>query len=269
MCFEFDARPPDLPADLARPVIAGGAAAEMLELESEDGTRFGAALAQAHAAGEPSVIILPDVRGLYRFYVELAERFAAAGHHAIAIDYFGRTAGVQPRGEDFDFMAHLPQTSPELVQMDVAAARDALRERTGDGLFVTLGFCFGGAQSFLAGTSSSLGLDAVVGFYGTLDPSRIGFPFEMPTPLPHAAETVCPLLGLFGGDDPLIPAEDIEAFDQGLDAAGVEHELITYPGAPHSFFDRSFEQHAAASEDAWRRVLGFLKGLRSAASQAS
>ena len=91
MCFAFDAHPPDLPSDLALPTLAGGAAAEALELTSADGTRFSAALAEApEATGGPGVVILPDVRGLYRFYVELAERFVQAGHHAIAIDYFGR-----------------------------------------------------------------------------------------------------------------------------------------------------------------------------------
>jgi len=261
MCFDVEARPPDLPRDLVMPVLAGGAAAEIIEVESEDGTRFAAAFAESPSGSDPAVLILPDVRGLYRFYVELAERFAAAGHHALAIDYFGRTAGVEPRSEDFDWMAHLPETSPEQVQKDIAAARDTLRQRTGAESFVTLGFCFGGAQSFLAASNPDLGLDAVVGFYGTLDPTRIGFPFAMPAPLPQVRNTRTALLGLFGGADPRIPAEDIEAFDRGLDETGVEHELVTYPGAPHSFFDRSSEEHADASEDAWRRVLGFLSRL--------
>src|SRR6478752_2398932 len=104
MCFAFDARPPELPPDLALPTLAGGAAAEALELTSADGIRFSAALAEApESDGGPGVVILPDVRGLYRFYVELAERFAQAGHHAIALDYFGRTAGLGPRGGDFDY----------------------------------------------------------------------------------------------------------------------------------------------------------------------
>ena len=131
MCFAFDARPPDLPAELARPPIAGGAGAELLELTSADGTRFSAALAQAPEPGGRAVVILPDIRGLYPFYSELAERFAEAGHHAIAIDYFGRTAGLGPRGEDFEFWPHVEQTRPRTVQADVAAALAALRERTG------------------------------------------------------------------------------------------------------------------------------------------
>jgi carboxymethylenebutenolidase len=254
MCFEFDARPPDLPADLAVAPLAGGSAAERLELTSADGTRFSAALAEAPDASEPGVVILPDVRGLYRFYVELAERFAQAGHHAIAIDYFGRTAGTGERGEDFEYMPHVQQTRVETVQLDIAAALGALRERTGARGAVTVGFCFGGSQSFAAATSADLDLVAAVGFYGRLVPSREG----APAPLEHARETRCPLLGLFGGADPAIPAEEVEAFDRALDEAGVEHEIVSYPGAPHSFFDRAQAEHAQASEDAWRRVLAFL-----------
>src|SRR3954470_16795108 len=149
MCFEFDARPPDLPADLALPPVAGGAAAETLELTAADGTRYTAALAMSHDPHDRAVVILPDVRGLYRFYIELAERFAEAGHSAIAIDYFGRTAGLGERDEEFDYMEHVQQTRVEGVQEDTAAAIGALRARTGAIKVVTVGVCFGGSHSFL------------------------------------------------------------------------------------------------------------------------
>src|SRR5438105_5635380 len=100
MCFSFDARPPAPPIDLLLAPIAGGAGAELLELTSADGTRFSAAMAESPQSRGVGIVILPDVRGLYRFYVELAERFAQAGHHAIALDYFGRTAGLGPRVEE-------------------------------------------------------------------------------------------------------------------------------------------------------------------------
>ena len=80
-----------------------------------------------------------------------------------------------------------------------------------------------------------------------------------PEPIKHAPETRCPVLGLFGGADENILPEHIAAYERGLQAAGVEHEIVSYPGAPHSFFDRSFSEHAEACEDAWRRVLGFLQ----------
>jgi carboxymethylenebutenolidase len=249
MCFDVDSHPPDLPADLAP--IAGGAAAERLDLTSADGTRFSAALAEAPQPNDPAVLILPDVRGLYRFYVELAERFAEAGHHAITFDYFGRTAGAGERDDDFEYMPHVAQTTVEQIQADAAAARDALRERTGARAFVTVGFCFGGMQSFLATTSAELDLAGAVGFYAALDGTRRG----IAGPLQRADELRGPLLGLFGGADQGIPVEQVREWERALTT---EKEIVVYPDAPHSFFDRKFEQYAEASEDAWRRVLRFL-----------
>jgi carboxymethylenebutenolidase len=266
MCFEFDARPPGLPPGRTLPKMAGGAGAESLILTSGDGTEFAAALAESPRAREPAVLVLPDVRGLYRFYVELTERLAEAGHHAIAIDYFGRTAGAEERGEDFDYMEHVPQTSAGDIQLDVAAARAALAKRTGASSFVTLGFCFGGTHSFFAGTSPELGLDGAVGFYGLLNPARRGASASnRPSLVEHAGEMTVPVLAIFGGADESIPEEDIAAFDEGLEAAGVPHEIATYPGAPHSFFDRKQEEFADASADAWARLLDFLDRLPAAA----
>jgi len=88
----------------------------------------------------------------------------------------------------------------------------------------------------------------------------------MSFPDAHGDEVRVPLLGLFGGADESIPAQDVEAFNGALESARVPHELITYPGAPHSFFDRGFEEHAEASADAWRRVLDFLNWLPIAAA---
>ena len=260
MCFAFDARPPAPPADLLLPPIAGGAAAELVELRSSDGTRFSASFAESPDGHAPSVVILPDVRGLYPFYTELAERFAQAGHHAIAIDYFGRTAGLGPRDENFEYMPHVQQLRVPQVQHDIAAASASLQERTGSEAVATVGFCLGGLHSFLAATSAELGLSAVVGFYGVLDPSR----YEMPAPLDRTADIRCPVLGLFGGEDQAIPVEQVHRFDRLLGEAGVDHEIHIYPGASHSFFDRRFKEHADASEDAWRRTLSFL--ARTAAS---
>lgn len=254
MCFEYDAIPPDLPADLA---VRGGASAELLELESDDGTRFSAAFAGAVAVDSPAVVVYPDVRGLYPFYVQLAERFAEAGHHAITVDYFGRTAGLGPRDEDFDYVQHVPKTRSAQIQADTHAAMEEVAERTGVEKFATVGFCFGGGESILAATSEELGLAGAVAFYGGLDRAKWG----LESPKDRAAEVRCPLLGLYGGEDQSIPTEMIERFDSDLDASGQPHEIVVYEGAPHSFFDRRQEEYAEASEDAWRRVLAFLSGL--------
>jgi carboxymethylenebutenolidase len=61
-----------------------------------------------------------------------------------------------------------------------------------------------------------------------------------------------------GGADEGIPVDVVQEFERALEEAGVEHEVVIYDGAPHSFFDRKFEQFADASEDAWQRVLAFV-----------
>jgi carboxymethylenebutenolidase len=71
----------------------------------------------------------------------------------------------------------------------------------------------------------------------------------------------CPILALMGGDDPGIPADVIEEYRRALEAAGVDNEVVTYDGAPHSFFDRQQEAFADESADAWRRTLAFIERL--------
>src|SRR4051794_21666971 len=143
MCFDTDSLPPI-------PVLSGGALThEDLVLESGDGARFAAFAALSDEPSSAGVVILPDVRGLYRFYEDLALRFGERGYAAVAIDYFGRSAGVEKRGDDFEYMPHVDQTTPEGIQADVAAAVAWLRERGATSIF-TVGFCLGGRQSWLA-----------------------------------------------------------------------------------------------------------------------
>jgi carboxymethylenebutenolidase len=244
MCFELDSLPPV-------PRIAGAAVShDDLELEAADGSRFAAFEATPDDPNGIGVVILPDVRGLYRFYEELALRFAERGYHALAIDYFGRTAGVAKRGDDFEYPEHVAQTTPEGIQADVHAAVERLRPSTR--AIFTVGFCFGGRQSWLAAAAGH-DLAGAVGFYGGPG-ERNG----VPGPMQRAAELEAPILALQAGADQNITAEMNEAFDRALTEAGVEHEIVTYDGAPHSFFDRRYEDFADASEDAWRRVLAFL-----------
>ena len=80
--------------------------------------------------GDAGVVIAPDVRGLHSFYEELAERFASAGVHAIAFDYFGRTARTERRADDFDYMPHVRQATPKGVFADIAASRAYLERET-------------------------------------------------------------------------------------------------------------------------------------------
>src|SRR6187402_3584828 len=165
MCFDLDSRPPIAP-------IAGGALdGTPLMLTAADRNRFAAFRARAAEPGGAAVAILPDVRGLHPYYEELALRFAERGIDALAIDWFGRTAGPEPRDEGFDYAPHVTQTTWAGISADITAAVEELSVPDGDRpaptAVFTLGFCMGGRMSFLAGT---LGLDlaGVMGMYGTL-----------------------------------------------------------------------------------------------------
>lgn len=219
MCFDTDSRPPIA-------TIAGGALdSTRLTLTSEDGASF----------------------------------TAEHGIDALAIDYFGRTAGLGERGPDFDFMPHVGETRWQTLAADIRTGAGALRSIRGDGFgprdVFAAGFCMGGRLTFLSG-ALGLGLAGLIGFYGwPTGPSRNG----TPAPADVASTIASPVLAIYGGADEAISAEAREAFDRALDAAGVERRTIIYPGAPHSFFDRKVTDFADASAAAWAEVLGFIE----------
>lgn len=251
MCFDLDSQPP------VQPLLGSDAHGELLTLTSADGTPFAAYRAHADTTRRTGagIVVLPDVRGLYQFYKDLATRFAEAGVEAIAIDYFGRTAGLTARDDAFEFMPHVQQTKATQIRDDVAAALAQLRAGPNPPTaYFTVGFCFGGGNSFQQAANDH-GLAGVIGFYGP--PARPGRDGS-PSPLDRADQMKGAVLGLFGGTDESIPAADIHRFDAALSHAGVEHELITYPGTPHSFFDRKYAEFASESADSWARMLTFI-----------
>lgn len=248
MCFDHDSRPP------IAPIEGGSLDASELELRAADGNRFAAYLARAADASGVGMVVLPDVRGLHAYYRDLALRFAEHGVDAIAIDYFGRTAGIGDRGPDFDWAPHVPQTTYEGLRADVTAAVARLRAATGATRVFTMGFCMGGRLAFLT-NGFGLGLAGVVGMYGwPVGPSRNG----TPAPADVAGTFEAPVLAIFGGADQGIGPDAVETFETALARAGVDHRVITYQGAPHSFFDRKHAEFAEASAQAWGEVLAFL-----------
>jgi carboxymethylenebutenolidase len=245
MCFDLDSAPPI-------PVIAGAAVShDDLVLTAADDNEFAAFVATPDEPSRVGVVILPDVRGLYRFYEELALRFAERGYAALALDYFGRTAGAAKRDDDFEYQPHVDQTTDDGVQADTRAAVEHLRSLGVESVFV-IGFCFGGRASWVAAASGH-GLAGAIGFYGSPTRERGG-----PSVIQRVGQIEAPILALQAGDDASITADDNAAFARALTDAGVEHEIVTYDGAPHSFFDRKQEAVAAASDDAWRRTLAFI-----------
>ncbi len=250
MCFDHDSSPP-LP-----PIRGSALDARDLVLTSADGTAVPAYAARAEGASGAGIVILPDVRGLHRYYEELALRFAQAGVDAIAIDMYARTAGSSKRETGFEYEPHVAQIRIDALTADVAAAAAHLRAAEGGGVerVYTVGFCLGGRISLLQAARGE-GIAGVIGLYPwPTGPHRSG----LPAPADEAPRFRCPVLTLYGGADAGIPEEARRSFADALVAAGVEHRTVVYEDAPHSFFDRKAADYARESADAWREMLGFI-----------
>jgi carboxymethylenebutenolidase len=258
LCFDLDSHPPIAP-------IAGGALdSERIVLSAVDGNRYLAFRARAAEPIGAGVLILPDVRGLHRYYEELALRFAEAGIDALSIDYFGRTAGIDtPRDESFEFMSHVGRTTWAGLAADVREGAASLRSIEGGPVraLFTVGFCFGGRVAFVTPTLG-LGLAGAIGFYGRPTGTSAN---GTPVPVEVVGSMGGAVLGLFGGADPGIPAQAIAEYEAALAAAGVDHRIVTYPGAPHSFFDRKAAEFSEASRAAWAEITGFIEARLAAA----
>ena len=105
-------------------------------------------------------------------------------------------------------------------------------------------------------TTLGLGLAGAIPFYGwPTGENRNG----TPAPADVADKIECDLLIFYGEKDEGITGGRPDAYDEALDKAGVKHETVVYPGAPHGFFDRHFDEHADDSADAWNRTLTFIR----------
>ncbi len=245
MCVPVDSELPDL--GLTWPLPSGAPVA----LTTTDGIPFRSFVAQAVEPSGTGFVVLPDIRGLFSFYERLTEALAFVGFDAVAIDYFGRTSGIEPRDPEDDPWPALDVYTAEQASADVGVAITQVRESLGVGKVVVLGFCFGGLISIREGYADHA-VDGVVAAYG--GPAEWG---NFPSAFERIEDFRVPVLGLFAEADHANPVEGIRDFDAAMNEAGKPHDITIYAGAPHSFFDRHHAEWADASRDAWDRIVAF------------
>ncbi|TMG18788.1 MAG: dienelactone hydrolase family protein [Chloroflexi bacterium] len=248
------------PGDDDGPRVVAAVREEERTLRAGDGAPLREFVAQpATGFRRGAVVIIHDVWGYTDFYKDLARRITGRGHAAVLVDFFGRQGdlpepmrapektGSKPEGVA-RAMQRAQQLSDERFLADMQTAVDDLRAR-GAGRVAGWGFCMGGRLAYLAAARVH-GLAGTVAYYGFLqaEPGRL-------SPLQLASEIKVPLLGVFGGADPGIPADQIAAF---RDALNTDKELVTYPNAPHGFLRYGATAHKAAIDDALARTFRFL-----------
>jgi carboxymethylenebutenolidase len=207
-----------------------------------------------------AIVLIPDVRGLYEHYRDVARRFAAQGFLTLAVDLYSREGAPDlPDLEAvFRWMRGLPDRrvlADLQAAVDFLAARDDIRP---DAIGIT-GFCMGGQYALMAACSIPR-LAACVSWYGMLryaETSNI----KPANPLDLASKLACPYLGLFGAEDAIIPLADVEELRSILQREKKNFEINIYPGAGHAFFNDSrpdaYRPEAAA--DAWPRCVAFFR----------
>jgi carboxymethylenebutenolidase len=228
--------------------LRAGDGADLRELVALPATGF------RHGA----VLIIHDIWGYTDFYKDLARRITQHGHAAALVDFFGRQGDLpesmrapEKTGTKPEAMGRAVQRAQQLSDerflADMQTAVDDLHARGAERV-ACWGFCMGGRMAY-ASAARVRELAGVVAYYGHLqaEPGRI-------SPLQLAPEIKIPVLGIFGGADPGIPADQIAAFQKTLNT---DTEIVTYPDAPHGFLRYGATAHKAAIDDALQRTYRF------------
>ena len=196
--------------------------------------------------GGPGVIVIQERWGLIDYIKDVTDRFAAEGYVALAPDLFRGESSYDPE----EALRLMNALGLDQIEKDLRGAVGFLlghkavsSEKVG-----SVGFCLGGKLSlFIACVCPEIG--ACVNFYGI-----------HPGITPEIANLHGPILGLFGEDDPVVPAESVRALEASLLELGKDATFHIYPGVGHAFHhDGGPGYHEAAAKDSWAKVLAFLR----------
>lgn len=196
----------------------------------------------------PALVIIHEWNGLVDRVRQVADDLAAEGYVTLAADLFQGRTGSNP-DENRALVSETQADMPAVID-NLNTAVQYLRSRPDvTGRVGAMGWCFGG------GIALSYGLDgenheATAIFYGRLvdDP-------EVLAGMDHE------VYGTFAREDGGIPPEDVQAFQEALDAAGVEHDLHIYDDVNHGFWlhvDGDPDLRSEPALDAWQRLKEYL-----------
>jgi len=230
---------------------------ERVEIPTDGGT-MGGYLARPTTGKHPGVLVFMEIFGINSHIRDVAQRIAREGYVALAPDYFHRTGPGVEYGYDEEGMergmALLAALRADEMISDVNAAISWLRTRADiqSDRIGAIGFCIGGHMAYLSACETAV--SCVASFYGGGIAAPEG-PGGAESTIGRTHKIKGRILCLFGANDGYIPPDQAEAIAAALEAAGVNHETVVYPGADHGFFcDQRDSYQTAAAADAWDRV---------------
>jgi carboxymethylenebutenolidase len=243
---------PEVPAGDPIPEITR----QRVEIPLRSGEKMPATFCHPADGPGPGVMVLTDIWGMSPFYDDLTARLAQAGFTAVCPEYFFRQGDLPERVIEEARARRLKTTTAGAMAdyndtIEWLKTQAATTEKVG-----VVGFCLGGTYVFLLNADRD---DTVgVAYYGfPKDPAAT------PQPLDVMDKMKAPLLGFWGENDPAVGMPNVEAFDKGLTAAGVDHKFTVFEGIGHGFLGATkFDPEQAAYEaacDSWAESLDFFR----------
>jgi carboxymethylenebutenolidase len=233
------------------------ASVERIVLEARDGTTIDVIHARPRAQPEAGLVVHPDMMGVRPLFEDLCHRVATHGFAVVCAEPFAHFPSEVRTGDATVRMAHMKEMDDDVQLGELAAGAELLRTTYGVERVSIIGFCMGGMYTLKAAATGVFA--RAVAFYGMV---RVPADWKGPS-LRDALDTaqqVCPTLAIFGGRDPWVPLDDVEA----LRAAWRDREdceIVVYPEADHGFV-HGIERPAHRPEDAadaWQHALTFLR----------
>ncbi len=192
----------------------------------------------------PAIVVIHEWWGLNDHIKHWADRLAADGYAALAVDLYGGRVANNPDSA----MAYMKRVDQKRATATLLAAHKFLAgdARVRAARRASIGWCFGGGQSLRLAIAAP-DLDAAVMYYG--------FPVDDPKEL---GKIKAHLLGIFGNKDQAIPPAAVDAFETTLVKADAAYQIRRYD-AEHAFANPSSARYDQASAtSAWNEVRAFL-----------
>ena len=230
----------------------------MIHYPSQDGTQINASLSRPAAAGRyPGVVVIMEAFGLIEHIQDVARRFAEQGYIALAPDMYTREGSPDPSNMDSVLQTMFAVPDTQAVADLEGAITYIKRLPDSNGKVGAIGFCSGGRYTLILGCKST-NVDAAVDSAGGFILQDQQTPQRPVSPIDMIPTLSCPLLGLFGEEDPNPSPAQAARMQEELDKHGKTYELRMYRNAGHAFFaDYRPSYRAAAAQDMWHRVLVF------------
>jgi len=222
---------------------AAPATAESVRFQGPNGELQGAWAAASKPKG--AVLVIHENRGLTDHIRSLPPRFAADGYSALAIDLLSEEGGTAAVGGEAEAIGALSQAPADRLVADLHAGVDELVRRAPRAKIAAVGFCFGGGLTWQLLAAGEPQLSAAVPFYGPAPEN------------PDFSKSKAAVLGIYAELDARVNATR-DAADAALQAAGLTHEIRTFPGVDHAFFnDTGPRYNAAVAAEAYQAVLAW------------